>query len=126
MATRKEHVAAVIMGLCAVAALSAFVSAIPAVGTAAASGKIVEAWRCLGFFLFAGLFALLAIYPRRLPGLWELVFLHKAGMAIFAVSILGTAALDAPVTAIADGILALLTLVSYVLARGYEAWRFKA
>ncbi|WP_112663706.1 hypothetical protein [Microvirga flavescens] len=123
MRTRAERVAAVIMGLCGVAAIVAFASSIASIGHFEPDRALPEAWRSLGFLVFAGLFLLLAVYPRRVPGLWELAFLHKAGMVIVATFVVGLSHAQAQAVALVDGILAVLIFVSYMLARGYEAWR---
>jgi hypothetical protein len=119
---RFDRIAAGLMLVLAVSAFFAFFNAIGPLQTAPPDRLVVGAWRTLGFLLFAGLFALLALFPRRLPGLWELVFLHKAGMACFALFYVGLSAPEAEMTAIIDGALAGITLFCYFLARGYLAW----
>ena len=82
---------------------------------------VVETWRTLGFAVFAGLWALLAFWPRSLPGVWELVLLHKVVVTVFYFSY-G----DAPFalqTALIDLVVAVATIASYVLCRGWLAWR---
>ena len=88
----------------------------------------VEAWRMFGFPVFAGLYFVIAFYPRHVPGLWELVFYHKAGVAIFLGFFVGattsTTVSDETSTVIAvDLLLAGTTAVAYVLAKGWRAWR---
>lgn len=115
----------VAMGLMLIAALGALVSLIGSVGalaTAGPDGVVVEGWHAYGFVVFAGLFALLALRPRLYPGVWELAIFHKAAMALTGASLLGSGATDAPTVALADGALALILVVPYVLARGYSAW----
>mgnify|MGYP003666575983 CR=1 FL=1 len=87
----------------------------------------VEAWRMFGFSVFAGLYFVIAFYPRRVPGLWELVFYHKAGVAIFLGFFVGattsTTVSDTTSTVIVvDLLLAGTTAVAYVLAKGWRAW----
>ena len=85
----RDHVARGLMLLFALGALTAFASALPAVQAAGADTVWLETWRLFGFAVFAGLFALLAWRPRALPGIWELVFLHKAAMATAALFLAG-------------------------------------
>ncbi|MCE9651444.1 MAG: hypothetical protein K8R18_17630, partial [Parvibaculum sp.] len=87
----------------------------------------VETWRSFGFLVFAGLYALLAFFPRRMPGVWELVVFHKVSVSVF-LSFFGGASPDASVAGttdtiiLVDSILAGTTLVSYVLAQGWRSW----
>lgn len=111
-------------GLMSVSALGAFVSFVGgiAVTRATESGmQVVEAWRTLGFFVFTGLCVLCALRPRQVPGAWELVILHKAGIALVALMILGGAR-DAGTVAAIDGAMALMVTVAYILSRGYTSW----
>lgn len=114
----------VAMALMLVAAVGALVAFVGAVGTAIKAGpdtQVVISWRMYGFVLFAGLFVLLAFRPRESPGVWELVFGHKAAMSVTA-AILGGSAKGAGLVAIVDGVLAVMTAAAYVLARGYTSW----
>src|SRR5690606_7293500 len=120
---RRDRVAAVLMYLAAVGAFVAFIGAIPAVRDADSATVLVESWRMLGFLVFAGLFALLAARPRHYAGVWELAFLHKAGMAVTALLLLDGDAEGAGSIASIDGALAVMILLAYVLARGHTAWR---
>lgn len=110
-----------LMWLAALGALSAFVSAFPAVNAAASTTIWVETWRLFGFLVFTGMFVLLAIRPRNSAGVWELAFVHKAAMAISALVLSG--AKDAVMAGSIDGVLAILLAVSYVCTRGWTAWR---
>jgi hypothetical protein len=74
----------------------------------------------LGFLVFAGMFALLAIRPRSTPGVWELAFGHKAAMAVAAVILAG--AHEATSAGPIDAFLALAILTSYLCMRGWESW----
>jgi hypothetical protein len=76
-------------------------------------------WRKYCFLVFAGLFVLLAVRPRRYTGVWELAIFHKvATFATAAALAVGGAAGGAP-GAVADGILAVTLIVAYLLARGH-------
>lgn len=74
-----------------------------------------------GFAVFAGLYVLLAIHPRRYPGVWELVIFHKTAMSVTA-ALVGGVATDAATVAVIDGSLAAMTITAYFLARGYTGW----
>ena len=89
----------------------------------------VEAWRMFGFLVFAGLFTLLGLFPRRRTGVWELVFLHKAGVAVFLAYVVkaGAAANVSLVDSansiiLVDTILAATTFFCYLLTQGWRAW----
>ncbi len=57
--------------------------------------------------VFAGPFVLLALRPRRSPGVWELVVFHKTAAAV----------------AVADGVLATVIVIAYFLSRGHVGWK---
>lgn len=119
----RDRIPTVLMALAAIAAFASFAGAIGTVADAGPETEIVETWRMLGFLVFAGIFALLAVRQRALPGLWELSILHKAGMAIIAALAASGDADTAAATALADGLLSVVLVMAYVLARGYAAWR---
>ncbi|MBV9228440.1 MAG: hypothetical protein JOZ18_03930, partial [Chloroflexi bacterium] len=68
------------------------------------------------------LYLLLAFWPRRYPGIWELVILDKAALSITGLVLLTRGVPDAQTILIADGTLAVITLIAYVLAKGYIGW----
>ena len=103
-------------------ALASLTSAIPH-ATDANGATAVMAWHdLLSFPVYAGLFALLAWRPRGYPGVWELLIVQKAAMAVITTGLARRAATDATLTASVDGGLALVLIVAYVLARGDLAW----
>ena len=59
----------------------------------------------LGFAFFAGTMSLLAFWPRRYPGLWELLIVNKTALTVVEVLLIYNQATNAQSTAIADGIL---------------------
>ena len=120
--TGRDWAAMALMLLAALGALVAFVGSVGAVIGAGPDAEVAESWRMYGFLVFAGLFVLLALHPRRYPGVWELVIFHKAAMAVTAAAFVGEGASDAFSVSIADGTLAITTLVAYVLSRGYAGW----
>lgn len=118
----RDRLAVALLAVAALGALASWAGAIGTVATAGPDTQLVEAWRMLGFLVFAGLFALLAVRPRLVPGIWEVVIIHKAGMALFAATLIGRGAAGAETIALVDGALALMTVAAYVLARGYSSW----
>lgn len=118
----RDRVAMALMLLAALGALLAFVGSVGAAMTAGPGAEVVESWRMYGFLVFAGLFVLLALRPRHYPGAWELVIFHKAAVAVTAATLVGEMAVDASSVALADGILAAVTLAAYLLSRGYVGW----
>ncbi len=119
----RDRIARVLMLLSALGALSACLISIGAVGAAGPLTQQVEAWRLLGFVMFTGIFALLALWPRRYPGLWELVLANKAVLTIVEALLIRTYAAHAQDAAIIDGILTVMILAAYLLSRGYTSWR---
>ncbi len=110
------------MLLAALGALFAFVGAFGAAKTAQPATMVVETWRMYGFVVFAGLFVLLALFPRHYPGVWELVIFHKVAMSATAATLTGGGAADASLVAAADGVVAAMVIVAYFLAKGYAGW----
>ena len=113
-------------GIMLMAALGAFYAMVSGVGVATAAGpdtQQVEWWRVFGFLMFTGVFVMLAIGPRRYPGLWELVILDKVALTIAEILLIGKNAANAMNTAVADGILVILLIAAYLLSRGYASWR---
>lgn len=111
-----------------VSAGGAGVAALTSIGDVAAAGPAtqqVEAWRLWGFVMFAGVFALLAVGPRRYPGLWELAIADKAALTVTEALLVGRHAANAPSSAIIDGVLTIVLLASYLLSRGYAGWRMR-
>ena len=118
----RDRVANGLMLLAAIGAFISFVTSITSVATANPAAQVVEIWRMYGFVVFTGLYVLLAFWPRRYPGIWELVILDKAALAISGLVLLGRGVADAPTILTFDGGLAVITLIAYVLAKGYTGW----
>jgi hypothetical protein len=119
----RDQIANILMLVAALAALYAFIMS---AGVAAASGpdtQQVEWWRALGYLMFSGLFGLLAFWPRRYPGLWELLILDKAVLTIVEVVLISNNAANAAVAAEADGILTAILVAAYLLSSGYRSWK---
>lgn len=111
-----------LMWLAAFGALSAFASSLAAVQRAGPDSVWLETWRMFGFVVFAGLFALVAWRPRRIPGVWELTFGHKLAMAVAAILL--APAPEARAAGLVDAVLAGLIAVAYISTRGWQAWRY--
>ncbi len=82
---------------------------------------IVEAWRAFGFLIFLILWIMITVWPRQVPGAWELIILHKVAITIFAIAAWDVA--EAQRTALIDGWLVITIIPAYVLCRGWVAWR---
>jgi hypothetical protein len=117
----RDRIAMALLLLSAAGALVSFLGSIGAAVTASSETQVVEIWRAYGYLVFAGLFVLLAFWPRRFPGVWELAIFHKVALTISALTIISGAA-DAGTIVVADGLVAIFLIVSYVLTRGYAAW----
>jgi hypothetical protein len=119
----RDQIATGLMLLCALAAGYAFVTAIGAVQNAASDVQMVETWRLFGFAFFACTFVLLAVWPRRYPGLWEVLIINKAALTIAGFVLIGQGAEGADLSAFSDLVLTILLIAAYLLSRGYVSWR---
>ncbi|MGH2498379.1 MAG: hypothetical protein ACRDIV_27100 [Ktedonobacteraceae bacterium] len=118
----RDRAATGLMLLAAVGALFSFVGSISSVAIASPTTQVVEIWRMYGFVVFTGLYVLLAFWPRRYPGIWELAILDKVALTITGLVLFGQGVADAQTILIADGVMTVITLVAYMLARGYSGW----
>jgi len=121
--TIRDRIATALMLVSALGALYAFITAIGAVQTAGPATQQVETWRLFGFLMFAGVFVLLGLWPRRLPGLWELTIAGKVGLTVMEALLIRNNAVGAQFAAISDAILSAFLVAAYLLGRGYAAWR---
>ncbi|HEV7975456.1 hypothetical protein [Amycolatopsis sp.] len=103
------------------ATVGAFAGGIIAMTTAGDDRLWVEGWRTFTYLVFAGLFALLAVRPRQVPDVWELVLAGKSALVVFAV-IVGDIP-EAQQAGIVDFGLVVVVALAYVLCRGWQAWR---
>ena len=117
----RNRIAMALLLLSAAGALVSFLGSIGPAVTASSETQVVEIWRAYGYLVFAGLFVLLAFWPRRFPGVWELAIFHKVALTISALTIISGAA-DAGNIVVADGLVAIFLIAAYVLSRGYAAW----
>jgi hypothetical protein len=122
VASWRDRTAMILMLLAFGGAFISFLSGIGESVAASPATQVVEIWRTCGFDLFSGLFLLLALFPRRYPGIWELVILDKAALAFTGLILLGHAIKDASTILFSDGTLALIIVLAYVLTRGYNGW----
>src|SRR5690625_3825292 len=83
---------------------------------------IVELWRLIGFIVFSGIFALLALKPEQYVGIWEIAIFHKLAMTISAIVLILNVE-DAIYIAIVDAILVILLLTAYFLTGSYTSWK---
>lgn len=118
----RDRIATVLMLVSALGALYAFSTAVGAVQAAGPATQQVETWRMFGFLMFAGVFVLLGVWPRRLPGLWELTIADKVGLTVVEALLIGNHADGAQFAAVSDGILCVFLIAAYLLSRGYTAW----
>lgn len=116
----QDRAGRIIAAACSLAALWAFINGVSAVSGSPPDRVWLETWRTLGFFLFTGLFAVLAWRPRRSAGIWELTFANKAALAALGFAYGSTEGMQA---APIDAALALLLVAAYLLTRGWRAWR---
>lgn len=119
---RADRTGRALMALNAVAALAAFASGLAITAGVSDDRLISELWRTLAYIVFAGIWTLLAVAPRRHPGLWELLLFHKGAVTVYSFVMWDRLA-DAPATALVDLGVTVTTLVAYVLCRGWRAWQ---
>ena len=121
VAPMRDRIARIILGACAAGALMATVSMAASVADADGPLQVAETWQLAGLPVFAGLFVILAVGPRRTAGLWELVIANKLALvAAGATYLSGTD--GASEFVVVDGVLVALLISAYVLTRGWTAW----
>ncbi len=114
-ATRSSPVASAILALCAVGAMGAAVTAVPRVAAADPAVQGAELWRLVGYLTFAGLFLILARNPDQ-PALWAVTIASKAALPLAALTVI-RAADEASTFLAVDGIVTVLLVTAYLLAR---------
>lgn len=110
-----------LMAITGISTLIPFVNGISRVAGAPEAYMLTEYWRTTAYLVFAGLWGLLALAPRRQRGIWELLLIQKTAVSVFALVNLG--ATDSVRDSISDSSLVVATAVAYVLCRGWQAWR---
>jgi len=115
----RDRIAKALMLTLALGASVAFASSSRAVTAALTETKALEIWRMLGDLAFSAIFILLALRPRRQPGLWEISFFHYAGVSAFLVAIAPSGSANGVVI---DAVIATVIGACYFLTKGYLAW----
>ncbi|GAA1264407.1 hypothetical protein GCM10009677_15290 [Sphaerisporangium rubeum] len=116
-----DRVGRVLMGMDGIATLVAFAGSISIMLNVSDDRVITEAWRTFAYVVFAGLWFILAIEPRRQWGLWELLIAQKLAITVYAFARWDMP--DAPMTAFIDLAVTVTTVIAYVLCRGWSSWR---
>jgi hypothetical protein len=119
----RDRMATVLLAVSAFGALYAFITSVGTVQAAGPATLQVEVWRLFGFLMFAGVFVLLAVWPRRLPGLWELTIANKVGLTITQALLFQNLSVDEQFAALSDFTLSAVLIAAYLLSRGYTAWK---
>ncbi|MGD9529734.1 hypothetical protein [Pseudonocardia sp.] len=107
--------------LCALSTAAAFADGVTRIAEAPAEWILTESWRTAAYLVFAGMWALLAVWPRSQRGMWELIVLHKVVVTVQALLVLDLP--GAARTAWVDGVLVAATVTAWVLCRGWLTWR---
>ncbi|MDG4809507.1 hypothetical protein O7634_22395 [Micromonospora sp. WMMD1120] len=111
----------ILMAITAATTLVPFVEGVTRLGDLSDDLILTEYWRTCAYLVFAGMWALLAVAPRKQRGMWELLLLHKIAVTIQAAFIIDVP--HAKLTVIADGFVSLMTIAAYLLCRGWHTWR---
>lgn len=118
---RGDRIGRVLMAVDAVLTLGALADGFTRVAASDDAHLLTEMWRTLAYIVFAGIWAILAVQPRRQWGLWELLLAQKLAITLFALVNLSVE--GAVRHAVVDGWLVISTVLAYVLCRGWWAWR---
>ncbi|HJP81487.1 MAG TPA: hypothetical protein VJ841_03790 [Candidatus Saccharimonadales bacterium] len=113
------RIAQIIMGVAALGAFGAGVSAFANVANASDATLVVETWRVIGFFTFAALFTLLAVKPETDKVVWWIVLLNKLALTIVGF-VFFTAGREIPGVSdvlLFDGGLSILIFIALMLSR---------
>jgi len=100
-----------------VAAFAAGVSSVADVLVASPDTKVVETWRTIGFFTFAGLFAVLALRPQQNLQLWMLAIFNKLALTIVGLVYVTQNITGASTVILWDGVLSLFLVTAFFLSR---------
>jgi hypothetical protein len=116
-----DRIGRTLLAVCAIATLGAFAQGIQLIADASDDDLITQAWRTFAYLVFAGLWGMLAWAPRQQRGMWEMLFVHKIAITVFALAVI-----DKPTAVqhvVIDGTVVVATAVAYVLCRGWYTWR---
>ncbi|MFY1687472.1 hypothetical protein [Plantactinospora sp. WMMB782] len=111
----------ILLAICSIATFGALAQGIQQMIDSSDEQLMTEAWRTLAYVVFAGLWAMLAVWPRGQRGVWELVLFHKIAITVFALAVI-----DVPTAkqhVVIDGSLVVATAAAYFLCRGWYSWR---
>ena len=116
--TSQSTIAQIILYFLSVLAILAGVSALAELNGTASDTLVVETWRIVGLFTFAGLFALLARRPNSGRGLWSIVIANKLALAVAGLifTVQPSKAAGASDLIIFDGSITILLVIASVLA----------
>lgn len=117
----RDKIGRVLMAVVVLLTIGAFADGVHRMILATPDRIWVETWRTFGYVVFVGLFSILALRPRNMPALWELVMAHKFGVSMFGLW-LGNAIPEVSVAVKMDLVLVLLIASSWVLCRGWMSW----
>ncbi|MGI5504619.1 hypothetical protein [Lentzea sp. CA-135723] len=118
---RQDLIGRGLMAFNSVITFAVFVNGFFLMAAASDDRLMVEGWRTFGYFVFSAMWALLALRPRQVPGIWELVIFHKTAAAILAITIFDT--VEGFQSTFSDSWVALSTIAAYALCRGWLSWR---
>ncbi|MGF7229634.1 MAG: hypothetical protein ACQR33_06690 [Candidatus Saccharibacteria bacterium] len=112
----------ILMWLAAIAAFASGITAMSDVHTASHATKMAYVWNCYGYFVFAALFALLALRPKNYRGLWEITIFNKLALTVTALLMMHDKTITGTSTIIGwDGGLSVVLIVAYILCKGWTA-----
>lgn len=117
----KDRIGRILMAVVVLLTVGAFADGVHRMMLASDDRIWVETWRTFGYVVFVGLFALLALRPRNMPALWELVMAHKFAVSVFGLW-LGNAIPEVSLAVKMDLVLVALIAASWVLCRGWMSW----
>lgn len=110
-----------LMALNSAVTFAVFVHGFSLMAKASDDRLMVEGWRTFGYLVFSAMWAMLAYRPRQVPAMWEMVIFHKIAASILAYTILDTT--EGMQSSFTDTSVAALTILAYVLCRGWRSWR---
>ncbi|MEU8201827.1 hypothetical protein [Streptosporangium sp. NPDC049046] len=116
-----DRIGRTLMAVNAAATLVPFANGIFLMNSFSDDRLVTEAWRTFAYIVFAGLWAILAVAPRRQWGLWELLLFQKGAITVYCFVMWDKP--DAMQTAFIDLFVVTTTAVAYVLCRGWISWR---
>jgi len=120
--SRREKFGRACITLVALLTVAAFADGVHRMVLAGTDRIWVETWRTFAYVVFAGLFSLLALRPRNMPGLWELTMAHKFGVTLFGLW-LGNDVPEVSVAVKMDFVLVVLIACAWVSCRGWLSWK---